>query len=254
MSGVVGVCMVRDEVDIIGLSVAHHLGECDAVLVIDNGSRDGTSEVLEKLGSIRLVCIRDETPAFDEMGMQDRLQELAAVTFGADWVVPFDADEFWHARSGRPLREVLPELGVDGCTAVVYEHVAREGNAAAILDWRYACAWPWPKSCLRRGHRLSLSVGHHELQGPGKVDREALMVRHLPWRSLTQMRARVHRNSTQERAGAHAEMFRSVDSGYRDLDALPDDALEAVWLSMCAPEGLVHDPVPLRCPRPAWAP
>ena len=47
---VFGVLVVRDEVDVVRLCVLHHLtAGCERILVVDNGSSDGTTTVLRRL-------------------------------------------------------------------------------------------------------------------------------------------------------------------------------------------------------------
>src|SRR5262245_49951110 len=93
---VYGISEVRDEEDVVAVSVRHHLAlGLDRVIVIDNGSRDGTSHVLDSLGGEPRLSWR--TVVTDGHRQAENFTALAreAYTDGAHWVLPFDADEFW---------------------------------------------------------------------------------------------------------------------------------------------------------------
>lgn len=105
---VYGLSMIRNEADIIRLNVLYHLSTgFDRMLVVDNGSTDGTDRVLQRLAEEepRLRWSRDESPAFKQGEIFTGLARDAHGE-GADWIVPVDADDFWHARGG-DLRRVL---------------------------------------------------------------------------------------------------------------------------------------------------
>src|SRR3712207_6180913 len=96
-----GISMVRNEVDIIRLSVLHHLSlGLHRLLIVDNGSTDGTDEELKRLEQDKRVSWTRDTSQYRQ---SEILTELAreAHRLGADWVVPFDADEFWSTGSYR---------------------------------------------------------------------------------------------------------------------------------------------------------
>jgi Glycosyl transferase family 2 len=102
----VGITMVRNEADIVGLTIRHHLRiGCDAILAVDNASTDRTSAVLERLAR------RDERVRWASDPGSYRQSEITtglahqAAALGADWVMPFDADEFWWSRG--PVKAVL---------------------------------------------------------------------------------------------------------------------------------------------------
>jgi hypothetical protein len=104
---VYGVSMVRNEADLIRLNVLYHLASgIDRMLVVDNGSTDGTDEILQQLSlqHTEVRWSRDDGPFLPSRVMTKLARE--AFEEGADWVVPVDADEFWHAR-GDDLRSVL---------------------------------------------------------------------------------------------------------------------------------------------------
>ena len=107
----------RDEADIVDAQIAFHLNAgVDFVVATYHPSQDGTLEILEsyeRAGKLHLV--REEGAEMDEGDWATRMSRLAVTEFGADWVIPSDADEFWWPR-GRSLKEVLasvpPRYGV----------------------------------------------------------------------------------------------------------------------------------------------
>src|SRR5262245_51477569 len=94
--------MVKDEADIIGFTVARMFGQVDEIIIADNGSTDGTRELLEQL-PVQLVD--DPDPAYYQSRKMTDLAARAAAA-GAEWVIPFDADEVWYSPFGR-ISDVL---------------------------------------------------------------------------------------------------------------------------------------------------
>jgi Glycosyl transferase family 2 len=100
--------VVRDESDIIDAQIAFHLhAGVDFVLASDNGSEDGTVEILERYeraGVLGLTRVGSGPIRQDEW--VTRMARTAASELGADWVLNSDADEFWWPRGGS-LKELL---------------------------------------------------------------------------------------------------------------------------------------------------
>ena len=101
---------VRDEADIIELNLRYHAAQgIDEFIVTDNGSTDGTLEILERWrddGSLRLIS-EPSTEDFRDQGhwWVTRMGRMGA-ELGADWVLHADADELWWPVEG-DLRERL---------------------------------------------------------------------------------------------------------------------------------------------------
>ena len=100
--------LARDEVDVIDAQLAFHLNAgVDYVIATDNNSQDGTTEILEEYEREGVVhLIREPAEGLRQGEWVTRMARLAAVEFGADWVINSDADEFWWPRGGS-LKEVL---------------------------------------------------------------------------------------------------------------------------------------------------
>jgi Glycosyl transferase family 2 len=114
---VVMTLLLRDEADIIDSMLSFHLNTgVDFVIAMDNGSVDGTTEILESYareGVLHLTHQR-ELDHFEQGKWVTHMARLAATDYGADWIVNADADEFWWPRGGS-LKEVLaavpPQFG-----------------------------------------------------------------------------------------------------------------------------------------------
>ncbi len=109
---IVGITMVRNEADIVDLTIRHHLRiGCDAVLAVDNGSTDKTAGILGRLArhDDRITWTSD--PGAFRQSEITTILARQAFEIGADWVVPFDADEFWWCRRDKSLRAFLDDAG-----------------------------------------------------------------------------------------------------------------------------------------------
>lgn len=133
----IGIVMARNEADVIRLSLLHHLSQgLDQVFVIDNGSTDGTIEILDQLSQAdpRVAWRSDAGPYKQSAALTELARE--AFRMGADWVVPFDADEFWWVRRGN-LRTKLESTTAGAISAPVINFVQhrdqRQPNEAGLL-------------------------------------------------------------------------------------------------------------------------
>jgi hypothetical protein len=105
----VGATVVRNGADVIESCVRHNLTVLDGIAIVDHGSFDGTSDILAALAreGLPVFVARDETPAFDQSAMINRLVRHVFSTSDADWVFPIDSDEFLKVRSRPVLEEIL---------------------------------------------------------------------------------------------------------------------------------------------------
>lgn len=236
MNKVIGITMVKDELDILPVTIDHMRNQVDNILVWDDESSDGTREYLDKLheSGIHLVNRYMENSdyqkdtvflhPFTKQGYYQSkkmtaLAKLAYHHFGADWVIPFDADEIWTSQWGT-LKEVCHNhedtYGI--IQANLYDHMVTGFDAVAQspierMLWRRKEALPLPKVACRTHSSLKISQGNHYANYaiPARMTEEApIVVHHYPYRSREQFIRKVRNGAAAyaktdlpETAGAH---------------------------------------------------
>jgi hypothetical protein len=196
--------LVRDEADIIDAQIAFHLhAGVDFVIATDNGSRDGTKEVLESYAREGyLHVIHQDGDDMRQVEWVSRMARLAASDFEADWVINSDADEFWCSH-GAPIKTVLAEVPPRFATvrALMRNFVPRPGGAGFFADRMNVRLVP-AKTALPRYlvhpfhaqdkviHRahpdVTVSAGNHDARWRSSVDLRGFWhfeVLHFPMRT-----------------------------------------------------------------------
>ncbi|MBP9052923.1 MAG: glycosyltransferase family 2 protein [Ilumatobacteraceae bacterium] len=250
---VAAVSMVRDEADIVEATVRHMLTQVDVVILADNGSVDGTREVLERLP---VHLLDDPERGYYQSEKMTRLAHLARSEYGADWVVPFDADEWWYSPHGR-ISDVL-EDGFGAwpvVTAELYDHVATGVDAPELspvhsMGWRRREPAPLPKVACRTAPDLVIEQGNHGARYDAPAPQTSgLVVRHFPYRSAEQF-ARKAVNGAE--AYAATDLPEDVGRHWREYGRIAAECgVEALhdvfrrWFWVAEPsDDLIFDPVP----------
>ncbi len=252
---VVGISMVRDEADIIHPTVSNMLEQVDHVIVADNGSIDGTRDVLEHLG---VDLILDDTElGYYQSRKMTMLARLATREFDATHVVPFDADEWWYSPHGRVADVIEAHADWPVIAADLYDHVATgtdrdELDPTKRIGWRRVAPAPLPKVACLAAEDLSIDQGNHgaTYDAPAPVLTGMLEIRHFPYRSPEQF-ARKALNGAQ----AYAATNLPLDMGqhWREYGRLAEENGPEVlhdvfrrWFWTADPAsdpGLIFDPI-----------
>lgn len=236
MSKVIGVTMVRNEADIIEASMRHALVQMDGIVVLDNGSTDGTFGILQDLigevGLPRMSLLTAPDRAYLQSERMSMLARLAAQDHDASWIVPFDADEFWLApnwRDGQTVADRLRELdanpGVGGASPIPVVKVPIINHYCTALDpgrrdpaglfrfvpqympWRVAAPLPLHKVAFRWSADAVIEQGNHGVALPNDPSRDpitpfdaGITIRHYPYRSVEHMTAKAIQGAEAYRA------------------------------------------------------
>jgi hypothetical protein len=108
MGKLVMTLLVRDEADIVERNIEFHLSQgVDFIIATDNGSVDGTREILSAYARKgKLLLIDEPSQDYAQAVWVKRMAQLAFDEFGAAYIFHCDADEFWSARSGNLKAEL----------------------------------------------------------------------------------------------------------------------------------------------------
>jgi hypothetical protein len=234
------VSMVRNEVDIVG-DVVRHLRRqgVDHVVISDHGSTDGTRELLEELAATdpHVHVVLDVEPVFYQ---SEKITYLArrAWRAGADWVIPFDGDEYWFARDV-PLADFLRATG-DDVVFGAFHHMVKTSAGPAEPDATYLLdpVPAFPSKVAFRSHPLAVVIpGNHDVARVGRRG-HGLYVAHAQYRDVAQ----VARKLRQGMAAAGATLDPLMGEHWRDGARLDDEVISEVWdaISHGRPDPRIH--------------
>ena len=246
---VVQTLVVRDEADIVDDHIAYHLNAgVDFVIASDHESQDGTTEILEKYardGCLHRIGVHGQ---MRDGPWRTQMARLAATTYGADWIINTDADEFWmpHRGSLKDVFAAVPEpYGVlfalsrhfvprpDDGASFAERMTARVSAPAAINDPTSPYR-PHLKAAHRADPHVAISFGAHVARSSrwrALHHWHPADVLHFPFRSLEQWENKgVRRARGDKPLGQYVTAFRAREGGrtasrYQAL-VVEGDALE----------------------------
>lgn len=250
-----GICMVRDAEDIIEYVVKHMMEEVDHVVVADNLSKDRTRNILESLTG-NITVIDDNDPAYRQSEKMTALAMLAK-KMGAEWVVPFDADEWWYATDGDTIANTIRKNNYCINAASMYDHVvtATDGdnpNPIKRIAWRKDTKTPLHKVACRVTDDLVIEMGNHNATYTTHMptySHNLLEVRHYPVRTAEQFMHKaimggqaLELTDLPETMGLHwRHHYTLYQSGGKEI---MEDAFQTYYFSKNpTDDGLIFDPV-----------
>lgn len=221
------VCLAKDE-PWIGEVIDHLWAEGVDTVTVEVDEPDQTAELA--LAHKAQVALPDE-PGYYQSARTTRL--AASVASVGDWVIPFDADEFWYSDHG-PLKTALERVDAVKCYARMFLH--------RDADHRRKEPKPLPKVAFRWFAGAVIADGNHDVNLPGGVW-GVVDLREIQYRSLDHLKAKV------EKTRALHRITPGLPEGFgfhmRQLAAMNDQELEDEWVRMNQGEWW-FDPIPSR--------
>jgi hypothetical protein len=227
---IIAVSTVRNEEAIIGKTLDHLFAQGITQVLLSDDSDDDTRSVYGTYGpEVRWLYCEDP---FDQSNEVTRLAHHAR-DMGADWIIPFDADEFWKSTEPGTVRRTLEGVNPNITTiyAPMFLHVTWEERA--IIQK------PLGKCCFRPHTDMQVMWGSHHISNPGEAIHGILQIRELQYQSWDHFLQKIERSrelhskpSTPKDVGTHMQRLIGMD----------ETALRAWWNEHLATPTVV-DPI-----------
>lgn len=232
---IVAVTMVKDEADVIETTVRHMCSQVDHVIVADNLSTDGTSDIL---ATLPCEVMEDAEPGYFQSQKMTALATYARKRYNATWVVPFDADEIWQTVTpGRTVGEVLMRSSATVAPAWIYDHVRTDGDAEGLppqlaMAYRRKDRPALHKVACRTAEDLVIEMGNHQATYTSRftgapTEFGLIEVRHFPIRSVAQYRRKARQGAA---ALALTDLGEGTGTHWRHWNRLSDEQLADAFL------------------------
>lgn len=221
--------LVRDEADIIAANIRFHasLG-VQLFIVTDNGSVDGTREILDELSKeLEIIIIDEPAHTIDQDLWVTRMAHHIQQGDLADWIINNDADEFWipangtlpdaiehQLQTGKPLAQdigllycqrsnFIPTREAVCATGYCFSDNVYRVQRTLTHDTEPQAAWhengsdilirTLPGKVITRMNGLiSVDMGNHGANHElARVDTEHIQILHFPVRRFEQFERKV---------------------------------------------------------------
>jgi glycosyltransferase involved in cell wall biosynthesis len=126
---------------------------CDAIVALDDGSTDGTGEILRAHPLVKTVLRNERRENYRDWNDAENRNKLLAAAHRLDpeWIISLDADERLDARDASSIRPFLETDGLPGC-AFGFRHVPMKEDHSHFMptyDWVYRLFSTGPRQMFR---------------------------------------------------------------------------------------------------------
>lgn len=238
--------VVKNEEDILENNICFHLNNgVDFIYAIDNGSSDGTTDILEKYRKLGFLSYRIETSKeWKQDVWTSELSNKALNLYGATHVIHSDADEFWYTKSGN-IKNVIKNADVMFVPVLNYiPPTIVNQNKMMFERFKYVVTkttpcpgevgkreshnllfYEYPRKVLTKSKFVNIGRGNDTVLYKGRykienISCEDLVIHHFPIRSYSEFEKKVIRTGsgyektkTDDSTGWHAKSWYKI---YKD--------------------------------------
>ncbi len=265
----VAVTRVLNEADVVETFVRHTAAHVDHHILLDNGSLDGTPDILLQLKAegFNITLLKTSVPFHNEEKSNEFMFRSAVVKHGADWVSFLDADEFIDIKqTGADFPSILDQVKSDiPCVRVFMANYVATNTDEAFerlvtnrIRFRRAVS-NVPKVILRASllnRDVRIGNGNHGAYVDGGRacpwhDEHSLHLAHFPERSKPQAIAKYARGWARALAAGSRCTGAGTSGHYRvPFEMLRDQPDRLInhsdFAVVNSTQNLIHDPVSYR--------
>lgn len=236
---VYGLCVVKNEDDIIAQTLSFATRYCDRIFVLDNGSTDETWGIVQDLASrnAAIVPFRRTDEPFHRGLRGTVYNAVRAQLSHYDWWLILDADEFL-AEDPRPIIDAADAAGADTINTwqVQFQFTdfdlqlweqGQDSRDTPIVDRRryYVIDWQEPRLFRNDPHRdWDVNVSSSGPQWLRKLHKRRILNRHYQYRDPAQIDKRLRLRYGHPTCFGHVSSldWRSVIRSRRELSLFKD--------------------------------
>ena len=195
--------VVRDAADLIEVNLRHHSSRraSSGCSSLDNGSRDGTRELLGELALRLPVDVEDDLGPYRQADLTNRLAYEARLQ-GAEWALPIDADEFFVADDVIPAAVTGTAAGALSIEVVnfVQHHSRRRPSARGLLTMDHRAKRTLPQAEAQ----YHVGVGEWSIVEVAWHRKLIVRLTEATWIGPAPTRCATRRGRSRRRAGSSA--------------------------------------------------
>jgi glycosyltransferase involved in cell wall biosynthesis len=194
-----GVCVVKNEGDIIRYSLTNAQTWADKIIVFDNGSTDGTWETVKEMSGEKIIAYKQDSRPYSDGLRADVFNAFKHELKNDDWWVIQDADEifddnprdfihrqigYFHHINGKKIDFCFDLSQIDSIN-----FAGEFSEDVRHFDHYTPEAWSEPRAIK---HRINMEWLEKKIWPThmGLVCENAINIRHYPLRSLNQIKKR----------------------------------------------------------------
>jgi hypothetical protein len=196
-----GIMLIKDEADVIRYTIEAALSWIDRIFVLDNGSTDGTWEIVNDFAGEQVVPWKQDTRTYSNALRSEVFEQFRSeATDGDWWCYKMDSDEFYlddpraflanvpsycHVVYKRSIDYVLTLEDIEQ-----YRFTGDFGQDRKKIRYFFPTAYSEPRF-FRHRSRLEWPKDRKSPKFMGIPHAQPITVRHFQWRSPEQMQKRI---------------------------------------------------------------